>query len=282
MDRLDVDLDGVLREVYRHGLSVLGRTKIGHPRVVDNPWQMKPGYPPSHDAFGRYRFLQTLRRARRLAGRRVLEIAAGGGFNAACLQEGDREVVANDLRDLEDDLEAYTTGSRIRWITGDVFALSPDALGQFDLVIAAEVIEHVAHGDRLLAHLRRFVSHGGALVLTTPNGEFFRSHLPTHSQITNFDELEKRQFAPDADGHLFLYTQAEITRLCQTAGFTQIQVELLATPFISGTAGLRFLPRWHRLAAAYNWLDARLCEVSPRLKRILCTQLIVVARSSAD
>ncbi len=66
-----------------------------------------------------------------------------------------------------------------------------------------EIIEHVAHPLELLGHLKNFLEPGGRLMLTTPNGSYFRNKLPTYSEVQDFSELETRQFMPDVEGHLF-------------------------------------------------------------------------------
>jgi 2-polyprenyl-6-hydroxyphenyl methylase/3-demethylubiquinone-9 3-methyltransferase len=242
-------------------------------------WQLQPGFPPSYAAYGRYRFLDTLRRARDLAPRRVLEVAAGGGFNAACLQEEGRHIVVNDLRPLEAEREAWTTGDKLHWEAGDFHALTPERLGTFDLVMACEVIEHVAHGDRMLGHLRRFLAPGGTLLLTTPNGAYFRSKLRTHSQVTDFEALEGLQFKPDADGHLFLYTAEELEAVCRKAGFTSCEVEFSITPFLSGHCGMRFLPSGPGMARLYLSLDALARRLGRPLRERSCAQLLATLRA---
>jgi hypothetical protein len=47
---------------------------------------------------------------------------------------------------------------------------------RFDAVLATEVIEHVAHPDEFLRQLA-----GGVLIVTTPNGAYFRNKLPRFS-----------------------------------------------------------------------------------------------------
>lgn len=279
LEALTREFERVYLRVCERGYTALERTRANHPAVRDNPWQHQPAWPPSYEAFGRYRFLDTLRKARELAPARVLEIAGGGGFTAACIHEEGREIVLNDLRPLGKELDAWTTGERLRWEGGNFFELDPERLGTFDLVLACEVIEHVAHGDRMLAHLRRFLRPGGTLLLTTPNGAYFRSKLPTHSQVKDFTALEAQQFKPDSDGHLFLYTVEELERLCREAGFSQVRSELSVTPFISGHAGFRALPSHPGLAPVYLTLDKWVRQWGTTARELLCTHLLVTAQA---
>jgi 2-polyprenyl-6-hydroxyphenyl methylase/3-demethylubiquinone-9 3-methyltransferase len=268
-------------DVCRRGYHSLGYT-LDSARAEDaEGWQFGPGLPPSYAAMGRYRFLETLARARRLAPRSILEVAAGGGFLAACLVRAERRVLVNDLRPLGDTLRHWRTGTAIEFVQGNVFELGPDTLGRFDLVIAAEIVEHVSRGVDFLAHLRRFLTPGGTLLLTTPNGDYVRSDLPTWSDMTedDFRRLETDQFKPDADGHLYLYRGDELRGVLTRAGYEDVEVTWSITPFISGHAGFRWLPRRSSLLPLYCRLD-RLVSRTP-LARRLCTQLMAVARQPA-
>ena len=133
------------------------------------------GWPPSYAAFGRMRWLATHELALGLNPHRVLEVAAGDGSLCACLAAQGIEVFANDLRakNLRQAVECFTVGNDIELLPGNLFGLDPAQTGQFDLVIACEIIEHVAHPLDLLRHLKRFLTPAGHLLLTTPNGSYF-------------------------------------------------------------------------------------------------------------
>jgi 2-polyprenyl-6-hydroxyphenyl methylase/3-demethylubiquinone-9 3-methyltransferase len=263
--------------VCRHGYQVLER----HKRDADlagNEWFFEPGYPPSYAAKGRQRLLETLALAASLEPASVLEVAAGDGLLSACLFREGRRVVVNDLRPVP--LGRWRDGDRIELLQGDLFELDAAKVGRFQLVLACEVIEHVAHGDQLARRLMEFVEPGGHLLVTTPNGAFVRSHLPTYSQVTDFTALEALQFQPDADGHLYLYTEEELRDVLRSAGATAIDVRYFGSPFIGGALAMRYLPHGPRLFPLYA-AGEHLTIRSPLGRRKLCEQMIAIARKPA-
>lgn len=141
--------------------------------------------------------------------------------------------------------------------------------------MACEVLEHVAHGDEVLRHIKRFVKPKGTFLLATPNGNYCRSKLQTFSQIENFAELEKGHFKPDSDGHLYLYTPKEIKAMLECLDYKHIRIELSMTPWLSGHAGFRLLPQFRGLLLPYYLLDRMTTLVSHAIGDILCTQMII-------
>jgi 2-polyprenyl-3-methyl-5-hydroxy-6-metoxy-1,4-benzoquinol methylase len=203
-------------------------------------WNYGSGLPPSYSAYGRMRALVALADAEALQPKSVLEIAAGDAALSASLAMQGRQVAANDLRkeNLENAVSNFENASKIRLLPGNLFELDPAVAGQHDLVIACEIVEHVAHTVDFLKQLKRFVAPGGHILLTTPNGSYFRNTLPTHSMIQDFTALESQEFKPDADGHLFLITPEEMVALAREAGLTVERLSLWGTPFITGHAGV--------------------------------------------
>ena len=258
LDPLALPPYAAFEQACRSGLA----RPFGVPPLPDSPWDDGPGHPPSHPAFGRLRSLVALYETRALAPRRALEVAAGDGRLAAVLARAGCEVVLNDLRSelLAESLACYGVSDVVRVVPGNLFDLSREALGRFDLVLAREVIEHVAHPDRLLAHLAGFLEPGGHLLLTTPNGLHARNKLPTFSEIGDPSALEPEQFQPDADGHLFLLTPAEIAALAASAGLEVERLGAFGTPLTSGHFKLARIagPRLVRAAYAAERLAQRL------------------------
>jgi 2-polyprenyl-6-hydroxyphenyl methylase/3-demethylubiquinone-9 3-methyltransferase len=219
-------------------------------------WRYGAGHPPSYPAFGRMRALLAVEQALALRPSRVLEVAAGGGGLASTLAKRGASVVANDL--LTDALTAalreYDGGDRVTVTGGSLFDLSRETLGTFDLVIACEVIEHVARPGDLLARLATLLTPGGRLLVTTPNGAHFRNTLPTLREAGDVAEMERRQFKPDADGHLFLLTPDELADLADGAGLRVERLDTWGLPPLTGHAGWRLLAGTWAMAPAY-WAD---------------------------
>lgn len=250
-------------------------------REGDDPegWKFHAGYPPSYHAFGRMRAILAVQHALDLAPRRALEVAAGGGGLSASLAAAGCEVTANDLRPepLSAMITDYTSGARIAVEGGNLFELSTERLGTFDLVIACEVIEHVAHPDDLLRQLKRFLAPGGRILLTTPNGLYFRNRLPSFAEAGDMASLEARQFKPDADGHLFLLTPQELCDLAQGAGLTVERLNLWGTPLVTGHGGCRVASGPASIAPAYY--AERLTQRLPASWRArLCVAMSAILR----
>lgn len=243
-------------------------------------WKFGTGWPPSYAAFGRMRSLLAVQEAFRLRPRRVLEVAAGGGGLAAILADEGCEVVINDLRaeQLRESLAEFAGQGKLpELIGGNLFDLSPERAGHFDLVIACEVVEHVAHPLDLLVHLKQFLEPQGRLLLTTPNGSYFRNALPTYADISDFSELEKHQFKPDADGHLFLLTPQELAELAAQAELELEQLNCWGSPMLTGHCGFRFLAGPAMVKAAYQ-TERLVQRLGPRKRERLCAALTAVLR----
>jgi 2-polyprenyl-3-methyl-5-hydroxy-6-metoxy-1,4-benzoquinol methylase len=226
------------------------------------------------------RSLLAVQDALRLQPARALEVAAGGGGLAVCLAAAGCSVVINDLREEETRaaLAEYASPGSLEMIGGNLFDLTPEQTGKFDLVIACEVIEHVAHPLDLLIHLKKFLGPQGRILLTTPNGSHFRNRLPTFSEVGDITELEQRQFRPDADGHLFLLTPQELTDLATAAGLKIEQLNCWGSPMLSGHCGFRVVASRIMVRAAYVaerfvqwWAPQKRVRICTALTVVLCT-----------
>ncbi len=183
---------------------------------------------------------------------RVLDVAAAQGNFSLALAELGYDVTWNDLReDLADYVRLKGSSEALKRLTfcpGNFLDLDAPL---FDVVLAGEVIEHVAHPDHFLVALAAKLKPGGRLVLTTPNGAYFRNTLPKFSECADPSIYESVQFRPDADGHIFLLYPEELLEMAPKAGLRVVHLELFGNPLTEGHVKLHYvapsLPRrWLR------------------------------------
>ena len=104
-----------------------------------------------------------------LAGKRALDVGCGAGLLAEPLARRGAAVTGVDAAEANVAVaraHAEGAGLAIDYRAGELSALG---LGQFDLVTAMEVLEHVADKRAFLAELARHLASGGLMVLSTPN-----------------------------------------------------------------------------------------------------------------
>ena len=179
-------------------------------------------------------------------GGRVLDLAAAQGNFSLALAEMGYEVTWNDLRaELADYVRLKYERGQIHFAPGNAFDLQFPSL--FDAVLITEVIEHVAHPDQFLAKTAALVKQGGHVIMTTPNGAYFKNLLPKFSDCTDPSIYESAQFRHDAEGHIFLLHPEEIRPLADRAGLHVDLIKLFTNPLTAGhmktEALLRILPR---------------------------------------
>ena len=179
-------------------------------------------------------------------GARILDVAAAQGNFSLTLAELGFDVTWNDLRtELADYVRLKQERGKIAFAAGNAFELAFPSL--FDAVLITEIIEHVAHPDDFLAKAATLVRPGGYIVMTTPNGGYFKNRLPKFSECTDPAVFESMQFKPNADGHIFLLHTDEIKPLAQRAGLVVEKIALFTNPLTAGHVKteplLKILPR---------------------------------------
>ncbi len=166
-------------------------------------------------------------------GDKILDVAAAQGNFTLSLAELGYEVTWNDLReDLVDYVKLKWEHGSIHYAPGNVFSLGFES--EFDVVLVAEIIEHVAHPDQFLQKIARMVKPKGYIVLTTPNGEYFQNRLPKFSDCADPSKFEAIQFKPNSDGHIFLLYLDEIEVLANKANLSIMENRLFSNTITNG------------------------------------------------
>lgn len=121
-----------------------------------------------------------LRAVAEAAPQRLLEVGCGEGDLLRALALPGREVCACDVN-AEDVAHAQrVAGSAVACVVVPEARL-PWEDGRFDVVVCADVIEHVADPVALLRELRRVVREAGVVVLTAPNRAFPWTYDPVNA-----------------------------------------------------------------------------------------------------
>ncbi|MGO9803431.1 MAG: class I SAM-dependent methyltransferase [Steroidobacteraceae bacterium] len=179
-------------------------------------------------------------------GARILDIGAAQGNFSLQLAEMGFEVTWNDLRgELADYVRLKHERGTLHFAVGNAFELQfPQP---FDAVLITEIIEHVAHPDEFLAKAAGLLKSDGCVVLTTPNGAYFRNKLPRFSDCPDPSVYEAVQFKPDSDGHIFLLHTDEVYQLALRSGLRVDTLKLFTNSLTNGHMKLghvlKLLPR---------------------------------------
>lgn len=130
-------------------------------------------------------------------GARILEAGCGTGGNLYLLSEHG-EVIGFDPNDLARDLAQQKAG-HIRVLAGSLPS-RPDAVdGDFDLVVALDVLEHIDEDRAAMATILDLVRPGGRALIT----------VPAVKRLWGFHDLRL--------GHVRRYDQGELVRLVDPA-----------------------------------------------------------------
>jgi SAM-dependent methyltransferase len=142
--------------------------------------------------------------ARELGGRQIIDVGCGDGAKLAQLHP-EFEVVGVDFGpNIEECRRKYPFGT---WIEQDLGRPDPIAVepGEGDVVISADVIEHLVDPGELLAKLRALLDKAGAVVISTPDRERWRGR----------DDLGP----PVNPAHVQEWKAAEFARYLRSSGF---------------------------------------------------------------
>jgi glycosyltransferase involved in cell wall biosynthesis len=158
-----------------------------------------------------------------LAGRpgRVLDLGCSDGALAARLRVQGHEVVGVDRQ------EHPRTAERLdHFVVADLDGGIPETVGDgFDVVLAADVLEHVREPERILRDARARLRSGGCVVTSVPN--FGHWYPRTRVVLGRFDY--DRRGILDRD-HVRFFTRRSFERMAASTGFGVRRRETIGLP----------------------------------------------------
>jgi len=90
----------------------------------------------------------------------------------------------------------------------------------FDCVMLGEILEHLSHPQTLIKEALRTLKNKGIIVITTPNGEAFRSNAVRFKELENLSKDLVSKIECMADTHVFNFTKNELIEAVKKEGFT--------------------------------------------------------------
>jgi SAM-dependent methyltransferase len=124
------------------------------------------------------------------AGRRVLDAGCGTGYGSELLvRAGAAEVVGIDI-DAETVAVAQQAAPGARFEIADIRE-APAVLGDFDLIVCFEVLEHLEDPETALDRLAQLLRPDGVLAVSSPNRDVYPPGNPYHRHEFTPQELEQ-------------------------------------------------------------------------------------------
>ena len=154
------------------------------------------------------------------SGKRVLDIGCGPGNLATILSRTGNVVVGIDK-----DKPALESAQRVceRTIAADLDHAELDELvgdERFDVVVFADVLEHVRNPVKLLNSSRRVLRDAGCIIVSIPNV----AHGAVRLALLR-GRFEYQQLGILDDTHIRFYTRESVLRLLSESGFAAVRLE---------------------------------------------------------
>jgi 2-polyprenyl-3-methyl-5-hydroxy-6-metoxy-1,4-benzoquinol methylase len=205
--------------VTRHRLATLGLTSDAN-ADQSAEYELKRERDSSHTVI--------LRWLAQLPPARVLDLGCSGGLLSERVRALGHTVTGVDVRELPN------VRARVdRFVLGDLDDGLPQAIrtGEpFDVVLAADVLEHVRAPELVLAQCREALTARGVLVASVPN--FGHWYARARTALGLFD-YEQRGILDR--GHVRFFTRRSFTRQLREAGFATVRRQATGLPLFAMT-----------------------------------------------
>jgi glycosyltransferase involved in cell wall biosynthesis len=227
----------VSKDVIRYRLGKMGFTSGDYGRV-DESYGLKEGEGSSH-----VRILEFLAD---LPPSKVLDLGCSSGLLSERIRALGHRVTGVDRKAFPE-----TLGRVDEFAVGDLEDGIPAEVGSgFDVVIAADVLEHLREPERLLEDVKRVMDPAGHFIVSVPNFGHWYPRARSFFGIFDYDQrgiLDKT--------HYRFFTRASLTRMVRNAGFDIRRHSEVGLPFEvlaadGASAGKRLVRHLDRLSVS--------------------------------
>lgn len=152
---------------------------------------------------------------------RILDLGCWGGFFAAHARAAGHEVTGLDC------LEVPGVRDRTdRFVMASLEEGIPDEVGDgFDVIVAADVIDHLSRPGDVLRDMRRVLRPGGQVLLSVPNFAHWYPRMRIAAGLFGYD---RRGILDET--HLRFFTRATLRRLVRASGFDILEEQATGLP----------------------------------------------------
>jgi 2-polyprenyl-3-methyl-5-hydroxy-6-metoxy-1,4-benzoquinol methylase len=183
-------------------------------------------------------------------GARVLELGCSSGFVGARLivEKGCTVVGAEIDPRAADEARAVGLEVHVGSLEDPAFLAEIDALGPFDVVIAADVLEHLADPPPVLERMKRWIANNGYAIIAVPNVASWN----IRSQLFFRGDFEYQDTGTLDRTHLHHFTWFTLHKLVHAQGWKVIETMVDDYELPIGGTLLRGFPdlvlkKWGRL-----------------------------------
>lgn len=234
----------VVSDVLRYRMHKVGFGS-GEMAFADEGYELKLAESSSHRVL-----LSWLAEA---APKRVLDLGCSSGHLGELLRVAGHEVIGVDSRKMEgvaDRLDGF--------IEADLNAGLPHEVGtDYDVVLCADVLEHLVDPGALLTRATSVLAPGGVIMVSVPNVAHWYPRLKI--ALGRFDYERRGIF--DAD-HVRFFTRRSFERLARASGTRVRHRSVSGLPVEAANRGGP-APRW--MTRLVGWLDRAGMAVAPTL-----------------
>ena len=245
---------------YVHGLKYARQVSLG---VVKHRFKsmgffasqvLSPEYRFKHDEHSSHGKIKSL--IEKTPTGYLLDIGCASGEISDFAAQIGHNVVAVDINEPQKQL------SKAIFIQHDLDKGLPSVIeGKFDLVICADVLEHLRAPEKLLYELQERLSTSGKIVASIPN---FGNWYPRIRVLLGKFDYDARGILDQS--HLRFFTKKSFTRIANIAGYDVTNTWTTGTPFevmLRGAPTRRI--SWKTLLAVLAKIDRALCRIRANL-----------------
>jgi glycosyltransferase involved in cell wall biosynthesis/ubiquinone/menaquinone biosynthesis C-methylase UbiE len=180
---------------------------------LNEEYQLKPSEDSSH---GR---ISTILGARPPS--KILDLGCSSGLLAERLQAMGHHVTGVDVHEFPEVTERVSA-----FYKADLNEGIPAEVGTgFDLVLAADVLEHLSNPKRFLEQMREVVSPQGSVIVCVPNISHWYPRARTMFGLFDYDQRGILDVT-----HLRFFTRRSIRRMLERNGFSIVRFEAVGLP----------------------------------------------------